>query len=60
VTQPYAEDRDVTFHSGRESATSINLRAGEFAIFFSTDGHAPCLEWGGQTEVKKVVIKVRE
>jgi beta-galactosidase beta subunit len=39
--------------------TPINLGAGLFVIFFPTDGHAGGLDRDGQSEVRKVVIKVR-
>ena len=59
VTQPYLAERDVIFYATPPQMTPINLEAGQFVIFFPTDGHAGGLECGGPSEVRKVVIKVR-
>jgi YhcH/YjgK/YiaL family protein len=59
TTQPYAAEKDVAFFATPSQFTPLILRAGEFAIFYPTDGHAPCLECGTANEVRKVVIKVR-
>ena len=59
TTQPYSDERDVAFYATPSQVTSINLRAGDFTIFFPEDGHAPGVEWAGVVEVRKVVIKVR-
>ena len=59
VTQPYNPEKDVTFYAMPTHTTPVNLSAGEFAIFFPEDGHAPGLEYAGRTDVRKVVIKVR-
>ena len=59
VTQPYVADKDVVFYAAPAHRTPIDLHAGEFVIFFPEDGHAGGLECGSQSEVRKVVIKVR-
>ncbi len=59
VTQPYAVDKDIALYATPSQVTPINLRALEFAIFFPEDGHAPGLECGGPSKVRKIVIKVR-
>jgi biofilm protein TabA len=59
VTRPYAADEDIAFLAHPPHWTPINLRAGQFAIFFPEDGHAPGLESGSPSEVRKIVIKVR-
>ncbi len=59
VVQPYDAQRDVALFATPSQVTPINLSAGEFTIFFPEDGHAPGIEYGGATEVRKVVIKVR-
>ena len=58
ITEPYDAARDITFYAPPPQVTPINLRAGEFTIFFPEDGHAPGLEYSGPTEVRKVVIKI--
>ncbi|HEU5395959.1 MAG TPA: YhcH/YjgK/YiaL family protein [Verrucomicrobiae bacterium] len=61
VTQSYSPEKDVTFYAAPAPTqmTTINLRAGDFTIFFPEDGHAPGLECGRCGEVRKVVVKVR-
>ena len=59
VTQLYNPEKDVTLYALPSRTTPVSLCAGEFAIFFPEDGHAPGLEYGGRTDVRKVVIKVR-
>jgi YhcH/YjgK/YiaL family protein len=59
VTQPYATEKDIAFFAPPEQNTPLNLRAGEFAIFFPEDGHAPGIQTSGACAVRKVVIKVR-
>ena len=59
VTGPYVAERDIAFFANPPQWTPIRLHAGQFAIFFPTDGHAPGIECDGATEVRKVVIKVR-
>jgi biofilm protein TabA len=59
VVQPYADENDIAFYANPLQPTPVNLRAGDFVVFFPEDGHAPGLECGGPAEVRKVVIKVR-
>ncbi|MEY4916835.1 MAG: hypothetical protein RL616_748, partial [Verrucomicrobiota bacterium] len=59
IVQPYAVEKDIAFFATPPHVTPIHLRAGDFAIFFPTDGHAPGLEYGGRAKVRKTVIKVR-
>jgi YhcH/YjgK/YiaL family protein len=59
VTQPYAADRDVGFFATPATSTPLRLSAGQFAILFPADGHAPCLENDGACDVVKAVVKVR-
>jgi biofilm protein TabA len=59
ITQPYSSEKDVAFYATPERTTSINLTAGEFAVFFPEDGHAPGIESSGVTTVCKVVVKIR-
>ena len=56
VQSPYNEAKDVIFYEpGRDTFT---LRAGQFAIFYPEDIHAPSLADGEPREVLKVVMKV--
>lgn len=57
--QPYQAENDMAFFAVPPQVTTITLRAGEFAIFFPADGHAPGIDCGAPAEVRKVVVKVR-
>jgi YhcH/YjgK/YiaL family protein len=57
VTTPYSEEKDVLFY--KPGSASLPLRAGQFAVFFPQDIHAPCLTTGEKpSDVVKVVVKV--
>jgi len=58
ITQPYNAEKDVAFYAMPARTTAVNLVAGEFAIFFPEDGHAPGIEFGSASTVRKIVIKV--
>ena len=59
VTKPYVAERDIAFFASPAQSTPLNLRAGEFAIFFPEDAHAPGVQTHGPCAVRKVVVKVR-
>ena len=59
VTEPYNEAKDVEFFATPSQVTPLALQAGEFAIFYPADGHAPMLVCHSASEVRKVVVKVR-
>jgi YhcH/YjgK/YiaL family protein len=59
VTQPYVAEKDIAFFAPPPQCTPLNLVAGEFAIFFPEDAHAPGIQTSGARAVRKVVIKVR-
>ena len=49
------KDKDIAFYDAPLS-TRIDLRVGDFAIFFPQDGHMPII---GEGITKKIVAKVR-
>jgi biofilm protein TabA len=55
VKEAYNAEKDVTFFSDKPD-TYFQLQAGQFAIFFPEDVHAPMI---GEGEIKKLVIKVK-
>jgi len=59
VTEPYVAEKDIAFYASPKRSTGLHLRAGEFAVFFPTDAHAPGLQTSGPVAVRKVVIKVK-
>lgn len=59
VTEPYDAGRDVCFGAvppGR--ASRLTLAAGELAILYPEDAHAPRLAAGAPAPVTKIVVKV--
>jgi YhcH/YjgK/YiaL family protein len=59
VTEAYDAEKDILFFAPPADHTALNMSVGQMAVFFPEDGHAPCLECGGISEVLKVVLKVR-
>ncbi len=60
VTEAYAAERDIAFFAHPPQWTALQLQAGQFAIFFPEDGHAPGIASNDFTgEIRKVVIKVQ-
>ena len=58
TTRPYDAVTDVAFFASVADMVPARLRAGQFAILFPEDAHAPCCAWGDPAEVLKVVVKV--
>jgi biofilm protein TabA len=59
VTMPYDAEGDAALFSAIPEAVPLQLRAGQYAILFPEDGHAPSCAWDQPDEVLKVVVKVR-
>lgn len=59
-TTEYNETKDV-FHGSVEPTliTFVKLKAGQLAVLYPSDGHAPGLSDGASTPVKKIVVKIR-
>ena len=56
---PYNETKDVVNYAGPSVASStLYVEGGQFAVFFPHDGHQPGVAAGGESEVRKVVVKV--
>ena len=49
---------DAALFAGIPEAVPLQLRAGQFALLFPQDGHAPSCAWDEPAEVLKVVVKV--
>jgi YhcH/YjgK/YiaL family protein len=59
VAQPYSEDKDIAFYHAPDKVSMVTLRPGVFCILFPQDGHIPCCQLNGPSDVHKVVIKVK-
>jgi YhcH/YjgK/YiaL family protein len=58
VTMPFDVKADAALFAGIPEAVPLQLRAGQFAILYPADGHAPACAWDEPAEVFKVVVKV--
>ena len=58
ATKPYDAVTDAALYATTPGMTPMQLQAGQFAILFPDDAHAPCCAWGNPAEVLKVVVKV--
>jgi YhcH/YjgK/YiaL family protein len=56
VKTPYNSEKDVTFFADKPN-TYFQLHAGQFAIFYPEDVHAPMI---GEGVIKKLVVKIRK
>lgn len=59
-TKAYNKDIDAAFYmEANVKRQEMIIGNGYFAIFFSQDGHMPCLSVDDTLEVRKIVIKVK-
>ena len=59
VTQPYDAAKEACFGTvPATEVTSVLLRAGELAVLYPEDAHAPKLAAGRPSAVHKIVVKV--
>lgn len=57
VDTPFDETKDYALYTGRNDM-ALQLKEGNFAIFWPQDGHKPGCVWESTCAVKKVVIKI--
>jgi|SRR3989304_807630 len=59
VTEAYDADKDICFGTvPKGKITPVYMRAGQVAVLYPEDGHAPRLAAGAPSHVLKVVVKV--
>lgn len=59
ITEAYDMDKDICFGTVPTSEmTSVYLHAGQLAVFYPEDGHAPKLAVSAPSHVLKIVVKV--
>ncbi|OGR45311.1 MAG: hypothetical protein A2X35_03440 [Elusimicrobia bacterium GWA2_61_42] len=59
VTRPYDAQKDVCFGLvTAEERTAVLLKAGQLAVLYPEDAHAPKLAAGAPSQVTKIVIKI--
>lgn len=58
VSEDMRPEKDVIFYHPTLKGSSIKFYEGDYAIFFTEDGHRPGCALGECSKVKKVVVKV--
>lgn len=59
LTTPYHQEHDYLLGDvAAGDATLVRLQAGQFAVLYPSDAHAPRLAIDAPTQVKKIVVKV--
>ena len=59
ITEAYDTEKDICFGiAPKKEITIVHLHAGQLAVFYPEDGHAPKLAAGLPSTVFKIVVKV--
>ncbi len=59
IAEAYDADRDIAFGAVEKGKwTPVYVRAGQLAVLWPEDGHAPKLAAGAPSSVMKIVVKV--
>jgi biofilm protein TabA len=58
VMEDKLEEKDVIFYKDIQDETFINMKEGDFCIFFPSDLHRPGCERDGQSDITKVLYKI--
>ena len=59
ITEEYDEEKDICFGTVLDGEmTLVYLKAGELAVLYPEDGHAPKLAAGRPSHIFKIVVKV--
>ena len=53
----YNVEKDITKYGDTKPQTYVTVKAGQMAIFFPQDGHAPCIT--DDSEIKKAIFKIK-
>jgi biofilm protein TabA len=59
VTMAFDESKDAALFALIPEGVPVQVRAGQYAIFYPDDAHIPSCAWGAPAEVLKVVVKVK-
>lgn len=57
IIEQYDSEKDIEFLNGKEF-NFINIKSGDFVIFYPNDVHAPMLAYNKPINIKKVIIKI--
>jgi len=59
ITEAYDTEKDICFGiAPKKEITMVHLQAGQLAVFYPEDGHAPKLAASAPSHVVKIVVKV--
>lgn len=58
VSEELLEQRDIIFYHHSENESLIEMRPGNYAIFFPQDVHRPACNKHRATAIRKIVVKV--
>jgi biofilm protein TabA len=59
IDEPYNAEKDICFGGvAAKEWTPMHLHAGQLAVLYPEDGHAPKLAYGAASQVMKIVVKV--
>jgi len=59
ITDPYDREQDITFGTAPSGEiTQVRLHAGQLAVLYPEDAHAPRIAAGAPSSVFKIVVKV--
>jgi biofilm protein TabA len=58
VAMPYDASKDAALFLPSTAVVPVPVHAGQFALLFPDDAHAPCCIWIAPADVLKVVVKV--
>jgi YhcH/YjgK/YiaL family protein len=59
LTVVQAYEPDIEFYELTPEPTDLVLTPGVFCVLFPQDAHAPCIQHGASSTVRKAVVKVR-
>lgn len=58
VKTPYNRERDLVFFEEPSFCVPLTVRAGDFAVFFPSDGHKPRCRVDSPQTIRKVIVKI--
>lgn len=58
IDENLLEERDLLFYKKVDDITFINMKEGDFCVFFPSDVHMPACERDGQSMIRKIVYKI--
>ena len=59
LADPYKEERECAFYRPGKGTAIFKMTDGDALILFPNDPHCPGLVYGEETNVKKIIVKVK-